>query len=47
MRGFLIHLGFGTHKEFSGRSIENTGYFVLESDGVDFFVKETVGIHKK
>jgi broad specificity phosphatase PhoE len=47
MRSLLVKLGYGTFKEFPGGSIENTGYIVLESDGVDFFIKETHGVHKK
>ena len=44
MRTFLIHLGFDEYEELPGGSIDNTGYAVVESDGVDFFVKETSGI---
>lgn len=46
MRATLMHLGFATYDELPSKTIENTAYFVLESDGVDFFVKETVGINK-
>lgn len=47
MRALLMHLGFGSFDELrDGNTIKNTGYFVLESDGVDFFIKETVGIEK-
>ena len=48
LRTLLIHLGYGSLKEmphFSG-AIGNLGYVVLESDGVDFFIKETKGINK-
>jgi broad specificity phosphatase PhoE len=46
MIALLQHLGYVTYDEllFEG-SIENTAYIVLESDGVDFFIKETKGIH--
>lgn len=44
---FLIHIGFGTYEELSGDAIENCSYVKVQSDGVDFFVKETRGIHKK
>lgn len=47
MRTLLVHLGFAKHSELGRGSIENTGYFILTSDGTDFYVKETVGIHKK
>ncbi|MBI4080592.1 MAG: histidine phosphatase family protein [Candidatus Levybacteria bacterium] len=46
MRTFLIHLGFATYRELPTGSIENTGYIKLRSDGVDFFIDETVRIHK-
>lgn len=47
MRGFLIHLGYGTRKELPAGSIENTAYVKLLSDGTDFFIKEVVGVEKK
>ena len=47
MRALLQHLGYATIEElFPKGAIENTAYIVLESDGVDFFVKETFGIYK-
>lgn len=47
MRSLLTHLGWATFDELPFiKSVENTGYIVLESDGVNFFVKETHGIHK-
>lgn len=47
MRSLLVHLEFVKYDELPEGTIENTGYFVLESDGVDFFVKETFGIAKQ
>ncbi len=47
MRGMLMHLGYATTGELPAGSIENTGYVVLESDGVDFFIKETKGVNKQ
>lgn len=44
MRTLLIHLGLTTYKELKGKIFENTGFIKLESDGVDFFVKEVSGI---
>lgn len=38
---FLVKIGFGRQEKIR---IANTGYFKLLSDGVDFFVEETVGI---
>lgn len=46
MRMYLIKVGFSTYDELPAGSIENTGYFVLKSDGVDFEIVETVGIEK-
>jgi broad specificity phosphatase PhoE len=47
MRAFLVPFGVGTFRELSSGAIINTGYVILESDGVDFFVKETSGVEKK
>lgn len=44
---FLVHTGFATYKELQGRSIDNCSYVKVQSDGVDFFIKETKGINKK
>ena len=47
IRNILTHLGWATFDELAGtKNVENTGYVVLESDGVDFFIKETSGIQK-
>jgi broad specificity phosphatase PhoE len=45
MRSFLTHLGFARYDELAPGSIENGGYVQLESDGIDFSIKETFGIH--
>src|SRR5258706_7388758 len=47
MRTFMVHLGMGTAQEFPRESLIPTGYMVLDSDGVDFFVRKTVGIKKQ
>ena len=47
MRALLRHLGFAKYGELPPGAIDNTGYIKLETDGVDFFVRETVGINKK
>lgn len=39
MRAFLDHVGFKI-PEYSDHPMKNTGYLIIESDGVDFFVKE-------
>lgn len=43
MRAFVVHMGFGQREDFGGGTLKNTAYIVLESDGVDFFLKEIVG----
>ncbi len=47
MRTLLMHLGWASHDELPGGSAKNTSYLKLESDGVDFFIKEIVGIEKQ
>lgn len=44
--GLLIHLGIYKKDELNWDSVKNTGYFVVESDGIDFFVKELHDIEK-
>lgn len=46
MKTLLIHLGYITYEEAPPIPVANTGYIVLESDGVDFFIKETSEISK-
>lgn len=46
LRLLLIHLGYGTYRQLPPFSIDNTGYLVLESDGVEIKIKEVVGVHK-
>lgn len=47
IRSLLNHLGYAKFDELPGGSVENTGYIVLESDGIDFFLKETHGVTKQ
>lgn len=47
MRVLLIHLGFASYAQLPRGSIENTGFVVLDSDGVDFFIRKTFGVNKK
>ncbi len=44
MRSLLVSLGYCNFRDLPAGSLKNTGYIKLESDGVDFFVKETKGI---
>lgn len=47
LRCLLNYLGYATFNELPAGSIENTGYIVLESNGVDFFIKDVVGVNKQ
>lgn len=47
MRSLLIHFGYGLPTEMASGSVANASYFIVESDGVDFFLQETFGITKK
>ncbi len=38
MRALLVALGVASYDQIPGSAIENLGYIVLKSDGVDFFV---------
>ncbi len=41
LRTLLVHLGFVTFEKINKLSVGNTSYIKIESDGVDFFIKET------
>lgn len=43
----LRHLGYMTYEELSLYRVGNTAWIKLESDGVDFFIKETKRIEKR
>jgi broad specificity phosphatase PhoE len=47
MRSFLIKIGFATLAQLPKQSIDNTAHVRLETDGIDFFVKDTQGVHKR
>ena len=44
MRSFLTKLGFAKHGALTPSSIKNTGYIIVKSDGVDFFLKKVQGV---
>ncbi|MFH0943410.1 MAG: histidine phosphatase family protein [Candidatus Beckwithbacteria bacterium] len=51
IRHFLIRIGFATFNQLrwdpdKAPPINNLGYAVIQSDGIDFFVTETFGINK-
>lgn len=47
IKHFLIHIGYATYNQLREGTIENCSYLKIESDGIDFFIKETQGIHIK
>jgi broad specificity phosphatase PhoE len=47
MRMFLVSIGWGTFDELTSNTVQNTGYFVLQTDGNEFTITETDGIVKK
>jgi broad specificity phosphatase PhoE len=46
MRSLLVHLGYAGFDELPTGTFENTGVIVLESDGVEFFIKSVEGVEK-
>lgn len=44
MYAFLIHTGFATYSQLPHGSIKNTAYIEVDTDGVDFAIKDTYGI---
>ena len=44
MKALLIHLGYATAEK--PVRMKNNGFILLESDGVDFFIKEVNGGEK-
>jgi|SRR3989344_4362067 len=46
LRLLLIHLGYGTYNQLPPFCIDNTGYLVLKSDGVEIEIEKVVGVHK-
>ena len=47
MRTLLVHLGYFTAEDISNVAIKNLAYLKLETDGVDFFIKEVSGVKKE
>lgn len=44
-RSFLVKIGFGSFKNFQNGAFANTAYAVIDFDGENFKVKETVGVN--
>ncbi len=47
MRMFLVVHGWANYHELPHGTIENTGYYVIDSDGEHFEITETYGVNKK
>lgn len=46
MRKLLLHLGWATYSQLLDGSIENAGYYVIETNGSEYVVKETYKVNK-
>jgi broad specificity phosphatase PhoE len=46
LRGLLVHLGAFIYADMPHVKVPNASYIVLDSDGVDFYVRELVGISR-
>jgi broad specificity phosphatase PhoE len=46
LRLLLIHLGYASYNQLPPFSIDNGGYAIIASDGLEFKIKQTVGINK-
>lgn len=46
LRVLLIHMGVFTYGEINNMRVENTAHIKLDSDGVEFFLKDMNGINK-
>jgi uncharacterized phosphatase len=47
IRLLLVHLGYFSYAESDRSRVKNTAHLILEGDGVDFFIKEIVGLEKR
>lgn len=47
MRALLIKTGFGTYQSLHHGAVKNTSYIKIETDGIDFFLKDTHNIDFK
>jgi len=46
IRSLLIYLAYGDYKSLPHGVVGNSSYIILESDGIEFFLKEVHGIKK-
>jgi 2,3-bisphosphoglycerate-dependent phosphoglycerate mutase len=47
LRLLLVHLGYYTYADADHSRVKNTAHLILKTDGVEFFVKEMVGLQKR
>lgn len=47
VRTLLVHLEYARLEQLPPRSVGNAAFVKLESDSIDFFVKETKGVNFK
>lgn len=47
LRMLLVHLGYYSYAESDRSRVKNTAHLILETDGVEFFIKEMVGLEKR
>lgn len=47
MRMYLVLIGWAQYNELPSKTIQNTGYFIVDIDNGVTTVRNTVGIHKK
>lgn len=47
LRMILLHTGYITYEQSDSIIVTNGGYVKLETDGVDFFVREAIGLKKR
>lgn len=46
IRSLLIYFDYGDYQSLPHGCVSNAGYLVIESDGIDFFLKEVNGVNK-
>lgn len=47
IRQFLMHIGFAPYRSLPPGAVGNTAHIVLESDGVEFTIKQVDGVKKE
>ena len=44
LRMFLLHIGYMTYEQSDKMILENGGYVEIDTDGIDFFIKNVTGL---